>query len=363
MIQSLHAKATEAVLSPDKVDKMISSLNISLRQYKGYHAEGTDEDTLSIPQIFWERHQTGLISHRIMDVLTSDVFWCIQFLETPERSTSWSFSTEIRSWIYGVIALWKKHNNYSVSEYVRRGDHISQIAVPCKSKTEILHCCPNLQSDDCSDLIDVLYTKNNVKHVFYTAVKVIESEYEAWIPKYRIFCASMRYYIQTCAAEQSTMLVDYEVFALLASIVLSPQEGDYSISRRALCVHGGFQGVLLSTHLLVQTLFLYGSPEFPEGLILLDGTGFYTYLGQLKSGRSLKKMFPEPETRSLMLKLYQDIVRGLEDMILSFRSDFGFANKGGDSKRRKGNTMKTSAQKKLPVGPNPSNMYDILESL
>ncbi|RUS18743.1 XPG domain containing-domain-containing protein [Endogone sp. FLAS-F59071] len=331
--------------------KLRAMLAESVRQYDPLATGEVDADALKgIPSHIVTAFREGRFSFKLMDVLTNNIFWCTPFLEDVERENAWVMSRELRRWIYAIVRAQANYNTATptelITEYIRRGDHLSLETIPPAVLTElatILH--PITFSTQL--LADPTVSHRLFLHILHADSLAIR----ALPPHHAVLAASLRYLIHTAAHPPSaktalSKLANHEILALViaglrststipADLATNPTAPP--LTRRALHLSAQFQLVLVCVHLLSQVFAL---PDGTPLAWLYDGAVFHRAMALARGGAELDRIL----TGAGVAKVEFDAVMGAVEegfgeeieVAIGFGSESGRREKGRVAKKVSG---------------------------
>lgn len=330
-----------------------ATLAESVRQYDPLATGEVDDDAMKgIPSHIVTAFREGRFSFKLMDVLMSNSFWCTPFLEDVKRESAWVMSRELRRWIYAIV---KARANYSpaastkpITEYIRRGDHLSLETIPPAVPTElatILHLTTFSTQPLLADPTVSHHLFLHILHADSLAIQALPSHHA-------VLAASLRYLIYTAAHPPTaksglSKLANHEVLALViaglrstsavpADLAANPTSPP--LTRRALHLSAQFQLVLVCVHLLSQAFAL---PDGTPLAWLYDGTAFHRAMALARGGAELDRIL----AGAGVAKVEFDAVMGAveEGFGEEIEVAIGFGNGSG---RKKGRVTKKVGGKK-----------------
>ncbi|KAG2178260.1 hypothetical protein INT43_003513 [Umbelopsis isabellina] len=369
--------------------ELLQTMQESIRQYDypQSDSDATQSAKIELPsgsKTFWsatsDRFRNGRYSFKILDVVQSQKFWCIPFVEDLDRESSWMISRQLRQWMYSIVLIpAEQHSSLvSITEYVRHAHHVGQDIVDTMDISEIA----SLAKLDAVNRSNISAFENSLP--LFLRLHQCNPENmlsQSLQPSILSLIAILRYLIHNAASPFGDHQIvqkfsNHEIVAIIVSTITSlasilwPDQPTLTLNlsaslptRRGLEIAAQLQTTLISSYLLAQALdlddYLYPPPSLSQ---YFNGQSLHYYLRNAKGGATIERMVGKrPVISSLCHQVLDIVMAGWQENEVEII--FQYNQKSSERKKNpnsEANNRKVLKKKAKTTGSD--NMFNVLSS-
>lgn len=343
LMPAIHRRYAKQI----KMTELESLILNSIRQYSPDSPFLISQKSKEVGNLFVDQNSQ---SRLVMEIIKNQTFWSSIFLEDVERESSWLVSQTLRQEIYEQIRIKINLEEYQVTEYIRKKQHLEAIQLSVRKR--------NVETDAWSWFL-LVHKINKVD------MKPFEKNGGLC---YLILC--LRYMIHYYSREENNQLTNHEVIAIILSTLHSlspclesnqvPVIEAVALKKRSVHLAAQFQNVLYSSHLLSQILDIEIHAPLAH---MYDGLAFHYYLEKTRNGASIRSLLPK-ESLQLFLNVYKVIINDLNNKILDI-FDYNIQDTITNDKPKRINKQKNTSLrpgKKSKQIISSNNVFDLLDA-